>query len=152
KLLRSPWIRAMSSTAPKANSLVNSYLNWRGLPSMGRPFDKHLDTEELNALVASSSETGPEAHGVSRADIRDAERHVESCRECNVKVSKYRELVNRSSNVVISEFEAAGADCPKDVEWHEVAAGLWPELKAKQLILHAALCDHCGPLLRSATS
>jgi anti-sigma factor RsiW len=25
-------------------------------------------------------------------------------------------------------------------------------LKAKQLIMHAALCDHCGPLLRAATS
>src|SRR5262249_16738324 len=42
--------------------------------------------------------------------------------------------------------------CPQDVDWHEVAAGLWPELKAKQLIMHAALCNHCGPLLRAATS
>src|SRR5215470_1613921 len=142
----------MSSTAPKANSLVNSYLNWRDLPSMGRPFDKHIDTEELNALVAGSSETGPETHEVSQAAIRDAERHVKSCRDCSAKVSKYRELVNRSSNVVISKFAAEGADCPKDVEWHEMAAGLWPELKAKQLIMHAALCDHCGPLLRAATS
>jgi anti-sigma factor RsiW len=25
-------------------------------------------------------------------------------------------------------------------------------LKARQLIMHAALCDHCGPLLRAATS
>src|SRR5205807_2672888 len=29
---------------------------------------------------------------------------------------------------------------------------LWPEGKASQLIAHAALCDHCGPLLRAATS
>ena len=58
------------------------------------------------------------------------------------------------SNVVVSEAAPPGADCPKDedVDWHEVAAGLWPELKAKQLIMHAALCDHCGPLLRAATS
>jgi hypothetical protein len=33
-----------------------------------------------------------------------------------------------------------------------VVLGLWPELKAKELILHAALCDYCGPLLRAATS
>ena len=32
-----------------------------------------------------------------------------------------------------------------------VTAGLWPEIKAAQLIRHAALCDHCGPLLRAAT-
>jgi len=45
-------------------------------------------------------------------------------------------------------------DCPKDedVDWFEVAAGLWPELKAKQLVTHAAQCGHCGPLLRAALS
>jgi hypothetical protein len=119
-----------------------------------RPFDKHIDTQELNALVACSSETGPESHGLSPDAVREAERHVKSCSDCSGKVSKYRQLVNRSSHVVASEVVPAGADCPKDedVDWHEVAAGLWPALKAKQLIMHAALCDHCGPLLRAATS
>ncbi|HME32565.1 MAG TPA: hypothetical protein VKG65_07430, partial [Terriglobales bacterium] len=62
--------------------------------------------------------------------------------------------MNRFSNAGIWEASPPGADCPKDedVDWHEVAAGLWPELKAMQLITHAALCDHCGPLLRAATS
>lgn len=121
---------------------------------MGRPFDKHIDTQELNALVACSSETAPEPHGLSPDAVREAERHVKSCPDCSEKVSKYRQLVNRSSNVVVSDVPPPGADCPKDedVDWHEVAAGLWPELKAKQLIMHAALCDHCGPLLRAATS
>jgi hypothetical protein len=119
-----------------------------------RPFDQHIDTQELNALVAGSSEIGPELHGLSLDAVRQAERHVKSCRECRGKVSKYRQFVNRLSNVAVSEAAPPGADCPKDkdVDWHEVAAGLWPELKAKQLIMHAALCDHCGPLLRAATS
>src|SRR5262249_25131876 len=144
----------ITRTAQKANSLGNSYLGYRGLQSVGRPFEKHIDSQELNALVACSSETRPEPHGLSAEAIREAERHVKSCRECSEKISKYLELVNRSSNVVVSEVAAPGADCPrdKDVDWHEVAAGLWPELKAKQLIMHAALCDHCGPLLRAATS
>ena len=70
------------------------------------------------------------------------------------QVSKYRQLVDRLSNVVVSKTSAAGADCPNDEDRRlaEVAAGLWPELKARQLIMHAALCDHCGPLLRAATS
>ena len=121
---------------------------------MGRPFDKHIDAQELDALVTRSSETGPEPHGLSPDAVREVERHVKSCRDCSGKVSKYRQLVNRSSHVVVSEVAAPGAGCPEgnDVDWHEVAAGLWPELKAKQLILHAALCDHCGPLLRAATS
>src|SRR5262249_57068567 len=71
---------------------------------------------------------------------------------CSTKVAKYRQLAKRASNDVVSDVAPPGADCPKDVEWHEVAAGLWPELKAKQLIMHAAMCDHCGPLLRAATS
>jgi len=62
--------------------------------------------------------------------------------------------VNRLANAEVSEAAPPGPDCPNesDVDWHEVAAGLWPELKARQLIMHAALCDHCGPLLRAATS
>jgi anti-sigma factor RsiW len=120
---------------------------------LGRPFHKHIDNEELNALVPSSSETG-EVPGLSPYAVREVERHVESCGDCSGKVSQYRQLMNRFSDVVVSEAAPPGADCPKDedVDWHEVAAGLWPELKAKQLIMHAALCDHCGPLLRAATS
>lgn len=121
---------------------------------MGRPFDKHIDTQELSALVTPSIESGPEPHGLAPDAVREAERHVKSCPECSGKISKYRQLMNRSSNVVVSKVAPPGSDCPKDddVDWHEVAAGLWPESKAKQLIMHAALCDHCGPLLRAATS
>jgi anti-sigma factor RsiW len=121
---------------------------------MGRPSDKHIDNQELGALVPSSSEGGQELHRLSPGAIREAERHVESCEDCSIKVSKYRQLVNRSLNVVVSEAAPPGADCPKDkdVDWHEVGAGLWPEWKATQLLMHAALCDHCGPLLRAAMS
>ena len=119
---------------------------------MGRPFEKHIDAQELSALVAFFPKNEPEAHRFPPDAIREAENHVKSCRDCRGKVSKYRELINRSWNVVVSEVAPPGAGCPQDVDWHEVAAGLWPELKAKQLILHAALCNHCGPLLRAATS
>lgn len=125
-----------------------------GLQNMGRPFDKHIDTQELNALVPWSSGTRQVRHVLSPEAVREAERHVESCGVCSAKVLEYRHLVGRLSTMVVSEAVSAGPDCPKDedVDWHEVAAGLWPELQARQLIMHAALCDHCGPLLRSATS
>jgi anti-sigma factor RsiW len=121
---------------------------------LGHPLDKHIDNKELSALVPWSSETMQELSGLLPDAVREAERHVESCVDCAGKVSKYRQLVNRFSNAVVSESAPPGADCPKDgdVDWHEVAAGLWPELKATQLIMHAALCDHCGPLLRAAAS
>jgi len=101
--------------------------------------------------VPSFSEAGHDAPKVPADGLRDAERHVLSCAECEAKVSKYRRLVSGGANVV-PEAAPPGNDCPTNVDWHEVAAGLWPELKTRQLIMHAALCDYCGPLLRGATS
>jgi anti-sigma factor RsiW len=121
---------------------------------MGRPLDRHLDDQELDALVPSSSKRGQEVHRLSPHAVDEAERHVESCGVCRRKVSKYRQLVNRFSKDATPEAAPRGTDCPQDqdVDWYEVAAGLWPELKAKQFILHAAFCDHCGPILRAAIS
>jgi anti-sigma factor RsiW len=123
-----------------------------GLQSMGRPFDKHIDSKELDALVPPSN-IGVEPRWISLDTVREAERHVEACEACSRKVSEYQRLMNRLSNGLVAQ-PAPGPDCPReqDVDWHEVAAGLWPESKATQLIQHAALCDHCGPLLRAATS
>lgn len=119
---------------------------------MERPFDKHIDNDELNALVPWSTETGQERHGLSPEAIREAERHAQSCVDCSKKVGKYRQLVGRLSNFAVSGVAPPGADCPKDIDWFDVAGGQLPENKARQLIMHAALCDHCGPLLHTATS
>jgi anti-sigma factor RsiW len=104
--------------------------------------------------VPWSSGNGEEPHGLSLGAVREAEKHVGCCAECGNKVSRYRQLANRFSNMVASEAALPGAACPKDqdVDWHEIAAGLWPEVKTTQLITHAALCDYCGPRLRAATS
>ena len=125
-----------------------------GLQTMGSPFDRHIDVQELDALVPLISKTGEELNRLSPAAVREAERHLEACEACTRKVSEYRTLMNRLSNGVVSEAAPPGPDCPQDqdVDWYQVAAGLWPEPKANQLILHAALCNHCGPLLRAATS
>jgi hypothetical protein len=119
-----------------------------------RPYDRHIRNDELNALVPSLSETGHESPRLSPDVVREAELHVLACADCEAKVRKYKQLVNGASHAPVLEAAPPGDDCPKDndVEWYEVAAGLWPELKVRQLILHAALCDHCGPLLRAATS
>jgi anti-sigma factor RsiW len=125
-----------------------------GLQTMGRPFDRHIDAEELDALVHMFSKTGEKLSRLSPDGVREAELHLEACEACTRKVSEYRSLMNRLPNEVISEAAPRERDCPRDqdVDWCEVAAGLWPESKARQLIVHAALCNHCGPLLRAATS
>jgi len=117
-----------------------------------RTFDKHIDNDELNALVPWSAEDGEELNGLSPEAVREAERHAQSCVDCSKKVAKYQRLVARLSNVAVSGAAPRRPDCPKDIDWFDVAFGLWPESRARQLIMHAALCDHCGPLLRKATS
>src|SRR2546426_10631894 len=47
---------------------------------------------------------------------------------------------------------ARGSECPEDSEWPMVAAGLREGGQAETLLRHAAVCDHCGPLLREAVS
>lgn len=47
---------------------------------------------------------------------------------------------------------ARGTECPEDGEWPIVAVGLAEAGRAATLLRHAAMCDHCGPLLRQAAS
>src|SRR5215472_9161993 len=118
---------------------------------MGRPFDKHIDEQELNALVPSCIDDRPKVYRPLSDSLREAERHVASCAECRGKVEQYRRLVDRM-DVGASAIHAPEAVCPTDIDWHEVAAALWPELRTQQLILHAAQCAHCGALLHAASS
>src|SRR6266478_9250479 len=43
---------------------------------------------------------------------------------------------------------ARGSECPGESEWPLVAAGVKEKEQAEVLLRHAAVCDHCGPLLR----
>src|SRR5438309_3538124 len=118
---------------------------------MGRPPDKHIDDQELDALVPSSAKSEKDLHRFSAGVLREAERHVDSCTSCKGKVAKYRRLLNRPPNAAVSNT-GSRAECTvgQDVDWHEVAAGLWPALKANQLVIHGGPGDHGGPLHRRA--
>ena len=118
---------------------------------MPRPLNKHLDNKELNAMVPSCCETGQDQHVLDTNALSDAKHHVSFCLQCSSKVWRYQQLINRFS-IAGSKSAPPGSSCPKDdeVDWFEVAVELWPESKSAQLIMHAALCEHCGPLLRAA--
>ena len=119
---------------------------------MSRPFEKHIDSRELDALVSTAAGRRQQAGGLSLQEIHEAEHHADLCVVCSGRVAEYRRMVERRSGFRMSELAYPGKDCPRDIDWHEVAAGLWPELKTRQLLMHAAVCGHCGPLLRSASN
>ena len=105
---------------------------------MGRPLDKHIDEEELGGLVPSIDRP----QGVDRTSsdaLWEADRHVATCAECRARVEQYRLLVDRTE-IGTPVMRVPEADCPTDIDWDEVAAGLWPELRTQQLISHAAQC------------
>jgi hypothetical protein len=117
---------------------------------LGRCLAMHINEKELNALVPSRYEAGSELESVASECVTVAERHVASCQECRSKVQEYSFLIN-DLPIALAKAMPRGIECPEDVDWKDVAAGHWPELKAKRLMMHAALCEHCGPLLRAAT-
>lgn len=114
---------------------------------MGRHLDRHLNSHELRALAPWPADEIHENAAYSAAAF-----HVLECRECAEALARYRKIISAQPEVAASRSTLAGHDCPGDVDWYEVAAGLWPELKTQQLIMHGASCDHCGPLLRAAAS
>jgi CHAT domain-containing protein len=121
-----------------------------GEASLTRPFDRHLDSDELNAIVASAI-VGEIVGGrpVEQA-VEGANRHVEACQECRQKVQMHKSAQSELARLKMPGTPE-GPDCIGETEWVEVAAGVTPIERAEGLLKHAAQCGHCGPLLLEAT-
>lgn len=117
---------------------------------MTRPFDKHLDGDELDSLI-SLPETSVSGSGqLSEASLRTAQRHVESCQDCSRKVQTHRFVQSEILRMRVPKPLSPTPECFGDAEWLEVAAGLLPDEKSRELVKHAAQCGRCGPLLKQA--
>lgn len=117
-----------------------------------RPLDRHLDGDELDALVLSQASGVSVVGRLSEEVLREAQRHVESCQDCDRKVQMHRSAQNAISLRALSCQAANGPDCSDEPEWVRVAAGLIEESEAKKRMNHAARCGHCGPLLKAAVT
>ena len=112
-----------------------------------RPVDRHLDSDELDALL--SSRVPGDAGRLSEDDVREAQRHLEYCQDCDRKLQMHRSAQNLISQRTTGK-SARGPNCPSEGDWAGIAAGLFEEAKAKECMKHAAQCAHCGLLLRAA--
>ena len=112
-----------------------------------RPVDRHLDSDELDALL--SLHVPDDAGRLSKQQVREAQRHVEYCQDCDRKLKMHRSAQNLISQRATGK-PANGPNCPDESEWVKIAAGLVEEAEAKERMKHAAQCGHCGPLLKIA--
>jgi len=115
-----------------------------------RPFDKHLDSDELDGLVSSHAASVTDSGRLSEQALGEARRHVESCQDCSRKVQMHKSVQSEISNMGVPSNVPPGPDCGADIKWLNVVAGLLPETETRELMKHAAQCGHCGPLLRNA--
>jgi CHAT domain-containing protein len=117
-----------------------------------RPLDRHLDGDELDALIVSQVPGVPVAVRLSEEAVREAEFHVESCEGCDRKLQMHRSAQNAISTRAMHREIAKGPNCPEEMDWIKVAAGLLEAAEGRERMNHAAQCGHCGPLLKAATT
>lgn len=116
---------------------------------MARRTDQHLTEEELETLASVAEARRPDA-GLSSPDERDVSLHLGTCERCQLLASRYLAASARLSTLRSGNDSPRGEECPPEEEWLRVAGGLLPAGRAEKDMLHAASCDHCGPLLRNA--
>ncbi|MBV8438476.1 MAG: CHAT domain-containing protein [Silvibacterium sp.] len=124
---------------------------------MERPLDKHLDDVEIEAVLSSledhigherllSRQSSEGAEGPSEG----AESHLDSCLECSRKVRMHREVQDVLQSLRGTRANAPDPECPDNIDWTAVAAGLLPAAESEPLLAHAANCERCGILLSDA--
>jgi len=110
--------------------------------------DEHLSPGELDAVLrqrsgAGTGTVGPEEVGMDRVNV-----HLITCHDCRELVEMHVEEEARLGQLKVQEQAPRRSECPEPDVWPSVAAGLGEEKESKELLQHAAICDHCGPLLR----
>ncbi len=118
---------------------------------MLRPWDKHLDSDELDQLVHAQAAAVGDAGLPPEQVLVESRRHVESCDACSRMLQLHIGVQSEIAGMSAPRNSRPRANCIAYSEWLSVAAGLLPEAETTKLIAHAAACEHCGPLLRQAS-
>ena len=108
---------------------------------------EHLSSEDLSRLAETSLKPDM-ASGVSGGN--GAGKHLLRCRRCSRLLAEQIKIAEGLHRLEVTMTAPRSVECPPDNKWLELAGGLVGTSEAKRLTLHAATCDHCGPLLRAA--
>jgi len=114
-----------------------------------RPDDRHLTEQELDTLAGSR---GFSAEFLVSPDIEleSLIRHVSDCLDCRNRLDEFVLQTARLEDVRGSSTRYPSPICPESEKWMKLAAGLEEANTAQQMLQHAATCDHCAPLLKTA--
>lgn len=122
---------------------------------MTRPADHHLESSELELMLSlplSIEISGNES-------LREVELHLQTCESCRSMLKKFRNAEEKLDRLHAARVEPnelgpreamRESDCPPDDTWIFLAAKMTPEDTVARHVNHAATCDRCGLLLRSA--
>jgi CHAT domain-containing protein len=115
-----------------------------------KPGDRHLTDVELERLsrILRTNDSST-AHGNESEEV--SAKHVSECPDCRRQLDGVIAVNTKLTSLQVHSPASRADLCPDDQEWISVAAGLVNESMSRQMLEHAASCDHCGPLLRAAT-
>jgi len=88
-----------------------------GEADLTRPFDKHLDSDELDGLVSSHAASVTDSGRLSEETLGEAQRHVESCQDCSRKVQMHKSVQSEILNMGVPSNAPVGPDCVEETEW-----------------------------------
>lgn len=107
----------------------------------------HLTDEEIDVLLGLRRLRQVLADETATRDR--AAQHVQGCPECERAVSAADLVEGRLGALHAVQEATPTPECPPLGDWDAMVAQ--GGQRAERAWLHAALCDHCGPLLRAAT-
>jgi CHAT domain-containing protein/tetratricopeptide (TPR) repeat protein len=80
--------------------------------------------------------------------LADSRAHLQACAACQKRRQDFETVSQTLAALTVRQRTDRKQECPPEGVWREIAATLMPAEEAKKHLVHAAQCDHCGPLLR----
>jgi hypothetical protein len=113
---------------------------------------EHLSNAQIENYGDRTSGAEPDAD--REAELVEA--HLQDCSSCRSRLLDFQRahfalLADPKQPTDHTVNPASTPDCPSEDDLRQLAAGLLPEAVGDKLTRHAAICDHCGPLLRIYT-
>ena len=119
---------------------------------MNKPWKEHLVEADFDLLVKSPGD--PRLQNPNHSDDRVQElwSHIESCSACHARLTSHRSAQSDIVRMSTLDKLPPSQDCPESNCWMDVVSGALPAPQTAALLEHAALCRHCGPILKDAAA